>query len=164
MSDITTPAIKTLSPKTLVGISMKMSLAENKTFQLWNSFMQRRKEIKNRLSEDFFSIQVYDSLNYFQTFNLSAEFLKWAAVEISDESTKPAGMDILHLPEGLYAVFIHKGGPQTAHMTFQYIFQQWLPKSDYNLDHRPHFEVLGEKYKNDDPDSEEEIWIPVKAK
>jgi len=32
------------------------------------------------------------------------------------------------------------------------------------LDNRPHFEVLGEKYKNGDPESEEEIWIPVKEK
>lgn len=40
----------------------------------------------------------------------------------------------------------------------------WLPASDYNLDNRPHFEVLGEKYKNNDPTSEEEIWIPIKLK
>jgi AraC family transcriptional regulator len=30
------------------------------------------------------------------------------------------------------------------------------------LDQRPHVEVMGEKYKNNDPDSEEEIWIPIK--
>jgi len=28
----------------------------------------------------------------------------------------------------------------------------------------PRIEILGEKYRNNDPDSEEEIWIPVKAK
>jgi AraC family transcriptional regulator len=32
------------------------------------------------------------------------------------------------------------------------------------LDNRPHFEILGEKYKQGSPDSEEEIWIPVKEK
>jgi len=32
------------------------------------------------------------------------------------------------------------------------------------LDDRPHFEVLGDKYKNADPDSEEEIWIPIRTK
>jgi hypothetical protein len=30
------------------------------------------------------------------------------------------------------------------------------------LDNRPHFEILGEKYKNADPDSEEDVYIPVK--
>ena len=34
----------------------------------------------------------------------------------------------------------------------------------YTLDDRPHFEILGEKYKNQDPDSEEELWIPIKPK
>jgi hypothetical protein len=28
----------------------------------------------------------------------------------------------------------------------------------------PHFEVLGDKYKNNDPSSEEEVWIPIKPK
>jgi AraC family transcriptional regulator len=35
-----------------------------------------------------------------------------------------------------------------------------LPGSEYFLDNRPHFEVLGDKYKNNDPTSEEEIWKP----
>jgi len=39
-----------------------------------------------------------------------------------------------------------------------------LPNSDYELDNRPHFEILGKKYKNNSADSEEEIWIPVKLK
>jgi AraC family transcriptional regulator len=45
---------------------------------------------------------------------------------------------------------------------FTYIFTRWLPASGYQLDNRPHFEILGDKYKNNDPESEEEIWIPVR--
>ncbi|MEP1984886.1 MAG: GyrI-like domain-containing protein, partial [Maribacter dokdonensis] len=41
---------------------------------------------------------------------------------------------------------------------------EWIPNSEYQLDGRPHFEVLGAKYKNNDPNSEEEVWIPIKAK
>jgi AraC family transcriptional regulator len=40
----------------------------------------------------------------------------------------------------------------------------WLPGSDFVLDTRPHFEVLGDQYKNNDTTSEEEIWIPIKLK
>ena len=47
---------------------------------------------------------------------------------------------------------------------FQYIFTNWLPNSEYELDNRPHFEILGDKYINGSADSEEEIWIPVKYK
>ena len=48
--------------------------------------------------------------------------------------------------------------------TMQHIFTRWLPESNYRLDNRPHFEVLGERYKNNDPNSEEEVWIPIKQK
>jgi AraC family transcriptional regulator len=36
-----------------------------------------------------------------------------------------------------------------------------MPTSKFKIDDRPHFEVLGKKYRNDDKDSEEEIWIPI---
>ncbi len=49
-------------------------------------------------------------------------------------------------------------GPET----YRNIFETWLPASGYVLDNRPHFAVMGEKYRNEDPDSEEEIWIPIK--
>jgi AraC family transcriptional regulator len=67
------------------------------------------------------------------------------------------------LPSGLYAVFDYKGSSNDQSI-FLYIFGSWLPNSGYNLDDRPHFEVLGNKYKNNDPTSEEEIWIPIKPR
>jgi AraC family transcriptional regulator len=72
-------------------------------------------------------------------------------------------MEPFRLEGGLYAVFDFKGSGNDKSI-FQYIFGTWLPGSDYNLDNRPHFEVLGEKYKNNDPGSEEEIWIPIKPR
>ncbi len=65
--------------------------------------------------------------------------------------------------EIVYAVFDYKG-LNTDDSIFRYIFGTWLPNSDYDLDDRPHFEVLGKKYRNNDPASEEEIWIPIKEK
>ncbi|NBA87546.1 GyrI-like domain-containing protein [Emticicia sp. CRIBPO] len=155
------PRIETLSLKKLVGISLQMSMADNKTAELWRSFMPRRQEIKNRLSPDMFSLQVYESAF---DFNPGTVFTKWAAVEVPDFSAIPENMASFEIPEGLYAVFLHKGASPTAARTFGYIFGVWFPSSDYELDHRPHFEILGEKYKNNDPDSEEEIWLPVKLK
>jgi len=48
--------------------------------------------------------------------------------------------------------------------TYNYIFQEWLPNSDFKLNHRPHFAVMGEKYKRNNPDSKEELWLPIKPK
>jgi len=157
------PRIETLSEKKLIGIRMIMSFSNNKTGELWRSFMPRRKEIQNNIGTELFSMQVYDDL-YFNNFNPDKAFEKWATIEVTDFSVVPGKMETFILPGGLYAVFIHKGAASIEPETFEYIFRTWLPNSEYALDNRPHFEILGEKYKNEDPFSEEEIWIPIKIK
>ena len=156
------PSIKSLSSKILVGIKMEMSVIENRTAELWQSFMPHRQKIGFRGSEDFYSLQVYPP-DYFQSFDPHKKFVKWAAVEVSELIGLPEGMSKFDLEEGQYAVFHYKGLPGDPTI-FQYIFTQWLPASDYILDNRPHFEVLGEKYQANSPESEEEIWIPVRTK
>jgi AraC family transcriptional regulator len=156
------PGIKTLSEKKLVGKRLTMSLTDNRTADLWRSFIPARKGITNNLGTDLISMQIYKP-HYFADFKPTNEFEKWATVEVSDFENVPAGMEAFTLPAGLYAVFHYKG-LNTDSGIFEYIFGAWLPNAPYVLDDRPHFEVLGEKYKNNDPASEEEIWIPVKAK
>lgn len=154
------PIIQNLTEKKLVGKRIKMSLTNNRTAELWKSFLQRRKEIVNGLTTELISMQVYEP-SYYINFNPNHEFEKWAAIEVSNFNNVPKEMESFTLIGGLYAVF-HYVGFSTDSRIFQYIFTTWLPNSEYVLDNRPHFEILGEKYKNNDPDSEEEIWIPIK--
>src|ERR1017187_6208940 len=153
------PRFETLHPKKLVGRQMKMSLVHNKTGELWHSFKTRRKEIVNSIGSDLYSMQVYGP-DYFKNFNPATEFTKWAGIEVEDFDHIPDGMESIVLPGGLYAVFLHKGPASSGPNTFQYIYGEWIPNSDYELDDRPHFEILGARYKNESPDSEEEVWIP----
>jgi AraC family transcriptional regulator len=154
------PQFVSIEPKKLLGICLEMSLAENRTGELWRSFMPRLKEIETRVGNNLYSLQVYDE-DYFQRFDPTREFEKWALAEVKNFSVIPDEMEPFELPGGLYAVFQHKG---MGTEIFQHIFSEWLPNSGYDLDNRPHFEILGEKYKQGSPDSEEEIWIPVKIK
>ena len=108
---------------------------------------------------ELISLQVYPPL-YFRNFSAVTEFQKYALAEVTEFGDIPPGMERFTLPAGLYAVF-HYRGLASDPTIFQQIFTQWLPASQYALDARPHFEVLGEKYKNDDPASEEDIWIPI---
>ncbi len=123
--------------------------------------MPRRKEITNPVTTDLFSMQVYPAGFNFKQFDINATFEKWAAVEVIDFNTVPEGMETFTLPGGLYAVFIHKGPASEGERSFKYIFTEWLPASGYALANRPHFELLGDKYKNNQPGSEEEVWIPI---
>lgn len=155
-----TPRIEILSEKKLIGKRLQTSLANNKTHELWKSFIPRRTEIQNPISSDLFAIQVYEP-TYFEAFTPNAIFEKWATLEVTNFENIPAEMEPFTLSGGLYAVFELKGHDIAI---FDYIFRTWIPNSKYKLDLRPHFEILGAKYKKDDPNSEEEIWIPIKEK
>jgi AraC family transcriptional regulator len=153
------PRITELQPKTLAGRQQRMSLVHNQTGLLWQGFMQQRSQLA-AVNDLLYSLQLY-AADYFTAFNPSNEFTKWALAEVNDATNLPHGFELFYLPGGLYAVFDHKGSGTEI---FQEIFLKWLPHSGFVLDDRPHFEVLGEKYKNNSHDSEEEIWIPVKKK
>jgi AraC family transcriptional regulator len=157
------PRIEILTEKRLVGKSTRMSFSNNKTSELWRSFMPRRKEIRNNKGPDFYSIEVYEPL-FFKNFDPAREFEKWAAVEVTDFDTVPPDMETFTIPEGLYVVFLYKGPASEGMKFYQDIFGTWLPQSDFLLDNRPHFALMGAKYKGEDPNSEEEIWIPIKTK
>jgi AraC family transcriptional regulator len=152
-----------INDRKLVGMQMRMSLSNNKTYDLWHSFMLGKGTILNNIGFQLYSLQVYGHM-YFENFDPAIEFQKWAAIEVTDFGTIPLGMEPFILPGGNYAVFVHQGPASLGPKTFQYIYGTWIPNSEYLLDDRPHFEILGEKYKNDAPGSEEEVWIPIKRK
>jgi len=156
------PRIETISDKKLVGMSKKMSMLTDKTGELFRTFMPRKKEFSQLKNTNVLDLRVYED-DYFSTFNPANIFIKWALVEPEEIATIPDNMEVFSLAGGTYAVFDYKGLSNDKGV-FEYIFTQWLPKADYILDNRPHFEVLGEKTKLNDPNSEEEIWIPITQK
>lgn len=151
-----------LNKTRLIGKSVTLSLENNTTAALWQGFMPHLGEIKGRLNEELLSVASYPPA-YFEDFDYATPFQKYAAVEVGADANLPVGLSEFILPPGLYVVFDYRGSSNDNNI-FQYIFAHWLPASPYELDSRPHFEVLGANYKNDDPESEEEIWIPVKQK
>lgn len=154
---------ETSHEKKIIGIRQTMSLVNNTTGELFRSFMQRRSEIQNRANSDLLCVQNFPE-GYYRAFNPATTFEKWAAAEVTSFDQVPDGMETAIVPVGLYTVFLFKGTPANAGPFFQNIFANWFPSSGYELDLRPHFDVLGSKYKNNDPESEEEIWIPVRNK
>ncbi|PTX42971.1 AraC family transcriptional regulator [Christiangramia gaetbulicola] len=157
------PEIVEMEAKKLMGISLHTSLTDDKTALLWKRFMKQKKEISNTKSDDLFSVQVYDEGFMKGQFNSQSIYEKWAALEVEDYSELKEGLKGLKLPGGLYAVFTHEGTSKEFAETAKFIFDEWIPASQYSLDNRPHFEVLGEEYKGpENPDSKEKIWIPIK--
>lgn len=156
------PTITELEPIRLIGISQEMSYVKNETVALWQSFMPLLPSISDRIGEDFFSVQEYPA-GYFASFQPERTFTKSARVCVHKDASIPEGMNEL-IAAGVYAVFTFQGTPTEFGSAMQFIMAQWLPQSPYFLDERPHFEKLGNKYKRNDPASEEEIWIPIRLR
>ena len=124
---------------------------------LWKRFMPNKKEIKNLINDELIALQVYSDFNDF-----NKPFDIWACVEVLDMDEIPEIMTSFIIPQGDYAIFKHKGMDASA--TYQKIMTEWLPTSGYKIDNRPHFQVMGAKYKNGSEDSEEDFYVPVKLK
>lgn len=157
------PEIKIVSPKKLIGMSINTSIADYGAPGLWQRFMPQLKSIENKIGAEKYSIQIYNNLFSYSDFHPELIFKYWAATEVQNFESVPNGMETLELPGGKYAVFIHKGTMANFQKTLNYIHLKWLPNSEFELDHRPHFEVLDDRYLGpQNPESQEEVWVPIK--
>lgn len=155
------PEIISIRPKILIGILREMSLKKDSTSQIWREFMPRRKEIQDRIDGRFYSVQIFANPKDVLNFDNETIFQKGATIEVTGSSSIPDSMQSINLEAGLYAMFRHKGTFSDFVDNTRYIFQNWLPLSEYQLDDRIHFSVMDDRYLGDHPDSVEEIWIPV---
>ena len=151
-----------LAEKPLIGMRASMTRAADATPALWQRFMPRRGEVANAIGESLYSVQLFSGVAAFENFTPDTVFEKWAAVEVDGTSGVPDGMESLSLSAGHYAVFDHQGPPGEFAKSLYYIFVEWLPQSEWQLDDRPHFEVLQPGWRADDPEAREEVWIPVR--
>lgn len=154
--------VKELSHKHIVGFSAEMCHKNQTTKALWQTFMPRRGEVSNRIGTEYYSIIKYP--DPMQIANIDAMYIKWAGVQVEHLDVVPEGMHSLTIPAGLYATFTHQGDMARFIANLQYFYSSWLLNSDYHVDDRPHFEILGDRYRRDDPNSEEEVYIPLKLK
>jgi AraC family transcriptional regulator len=90
------PRIEVIAEKKLVGKRLTMSLAKDRTSELWRTFMARRKEVQNTTGTALYSMHVY-SPRHFDVFDPSKEFEKWAAVEVIDFGAVPNAMETFTL-------------------------------------------------------------------
>ncbi len=157
------PEIVEIEKKTLVGLSVLTSLANNKIPQLWRDFMPQIKNLVNNKNTGCYEVHPFDSDFKMENFTDDMEFEKWAAVEVNEASNIPEQLKSLTIKGGKYAVFEHKGRMSHIQMSFDYAYGTWLPNSEYEIDKRASFERYGDQYLGpENPESITELWIPIK--
>ncbi len=154
------PEIVRIPSATFVGIHQKMSIIKNSTVDLFRAFMPRRHEVANRVDTKIIDLRVYDK-DYFNSFNPKSIFTKWACVQVSRAEHLPYKMACYYIKGGLYARFSAPENPTNPSDIFQFIFSEWLPNSKYQLDNRPHFDILNDHQKNIPSSGTQQIHIPI---
>lgn len=123
---------------------------------LWNEFIPRMTEIKNRITDIAYGI--------IQQTEDKTDFLEYYAVCEVTEINKlrlPSGMVCLEIPESQYAKFIHKGDVKNINNTVNYIYSSWLMQSDKRHTYGPDLEIYGKKFNPDLDDSIMYYAIPI---
>ncbi len=91
----------------------------------------------------------------------SKEFMYGIGCDADDVKEIPKGFQIISIPAYTWAIFKCVGPtPDAIHKTWEAIYREWLPGSDYEL--IPDYEI--ENYlpgDNRSSDYVSEIWIPV---
>ncbi|MFA6438310.1 MAG: hypothetical protein WCX28_03300 [Bacteriovoracaceae bacterium] len=70
------PRIETIGEMKLIGQHLTVTILENKTFELWRSFMLRRKEITSTRNAHRMSMEIYHSSFEGKSFHPESEYEK----------------------------------------------------------------------------------------
>lgn len=141
-------------PLMVVGMKIVSEPMAEDISELWTKFIARMDELESVAVPEC-SLGICTPLD-----DGKIEYM--AACVVKDDSTIPAGMEVKLLPEQDVAVFTHVGSLENLADTYDYIYNQWLPDSDYEIASEPEIEWYDSRFKYDDPKSQMDIHIPIK--
>ena len=155
----TPPEIIELPEKILVGISFFLR-DDSKVTDLskeWSQLKGEIENIKSRLTpERFYQVQYWsenqdlDGLYFF------------IGIEVRNINEVQPQFVVKIIPKSRYLKFIHKGLANKVGYTYKFIYNQFLPDTNYKLTKPFNFEFYGEKCLGPyNPESESEIFIPI---
>jgi len=152
------PEIVTRRETKVVGVARQYHEEDLDIETLWTAFRPDVFQISNRVGDDAFGI--YEE---YEECEEGIGFSYICSVEVTDFDHVPEGMISRTIPRHLYAVFRHQGPLSYLPETLKYIWGSWLPKSDYEYQETPDFELYAPGTRSDDPDKVLFLYIPVRA-
>ena len=82
-------------------------------------------------------------------------------IEVADFSGIPPELDQLHITQQIYAVFSHEGSASNTRQTWQMIWDDWYPGSDYQAANSPDLERFDDSFDPTVGTGRVELWFPV---
>ena len=154
------PEVVRLPELKLVGIPFYWDIeTKNDLTKQWMMLLDVKDTIRNLLQpERSYQLQFWfpdqdEEMIYF-----------YVALEVRDFDEVPFQLSTKTIPSQTYLKFWHKGFSNRVGDTYDYIYSEWLPKTQYKLPHHYNFEYYGQEYMGPhNPESISEIFIPIVA-
>lgn len=132
---------KTMEPKIIskpafkaVGLSYVGKNEAGEIPQLWDGFNQRYTEINNIDPSCCYGLCFSTPVAERKSQKFEPGVFEYvAAAEVADDQNIPEGMVCREVPEHKYLVFAHHGKLNTLGETYKYIYETWLPQSEYKV-------------------------------
>jgi AraC family transcriptional regulator len=142
----------------VVGMKIRTTVKENKIPELWDRFIPRMVELDEvAVPECTLGICLYEG----EDFDESESFSYLAGVIVKDDSIIPEGMIYHEIPKTTVAVFTHTGSLDKLSETYDYIYNEWLPLSEFELDNADEIEWYDSRFRFGEEDSQMDIHIPI---
>ena len=141
----------------LIGIPFYFDLTlKNDLSKPWADLNANLSLIENR----FFPERYYQ-LQYWFADQEPDIFYFFVAVQVEKISEIPIQLTAKTVPKQKYLKFRHKGKSNTVGLTYHYIYNTYLPETDFNLPYLYNFEFYGDGFLGPyNDDSVSEIYIP----
>jgi len=85
-----------------------------------------------------------------------------ACVQVADTNSLPENLDIITVPAGNYAEFVHEGPVSGLFGTCDQIYRSWFPASGLLMGDGPMVEVYPQNFRGNEPNPRIRLLVSVK--
>lgn len=146
----------------VVGMQCTTSVNNDKIEQLWKDFCPVMDTINNRKGSHYLGMGSSTEPGWKDNWSNDYEFNYMACVEVDENTIPPKNMVLKEISACRYAVFTHKGDVRNLGNTIEYIYGEWLRNCNHELIEHEDFVWYDERFKDNDPNSEVDVYIPIK--
>lgn len=154
------PELVEFGPIHLAGIPFYYELGQvDDLSSPWQKLLDNVSSIPDRIIPE-----KYYQLQYWFADQDAESIFFYIALEVHSFLDMPIQFTAKVIPKQKYLKFLHKGFSNKVGLTYQYIYEEYLPETEYKLPHLFNFEYYGPEHKGPyDEESVSEIYIPVEV-
>lgn len=152
------PEIVTMDALTMIG-KEKTFTAETmmQIPHMWIDFMGQEDQIQNMAS----NTEAWGA-SYNMDYSIpTMSFTYFVGAEVTSTDFVPEGMIVHVAPASKYAKFTHYGPLEDLSLTYDYIYNKWLPQSGYQVGYGNELELYDEDFNPSGVNSKMYIFIPI---